>query len=193
MSYLLITAALAQDTLYAPTPPPDSAFVRTINGTALAVEVSTGDVVVEPNAASGYVVVPQGSVTVSAGEASHDLQVEAGRFYSVAFWTGEPTVLIDERSTNMARAGLTLYNLTGSAGLTLGLADGSAAVVEGVASGASGTRIVSAVTADLAVFDGDTAVARFEQKQLERGGGYSVLVSGEPGQLRASWVENSTN
>ena len=74
LSLVFALAAQAADGgdagLYAPEPPPGSAFVRVINGSPTAVTPKIGGQAaasVSSGAASPYVVVPGGSVEVDAG------------------------------------------------------------------------------------------------------------------------------
>jgi len=119
-SVTLAGSALSQDTqgLYAPAPPPDSAFVRVINASTAVVSATVGGkATAAPKAGvSTYVVVPQGSVTAKSGAVSVNLPVVAGKFYS-AVWTGKTfRLMTDLGAENRAKALLMIYNVGYSGG-----------------------------------------------------------------------------
>ena len=74
------------DSLYAPDPPPNSAFVRVVNGMSsdVAATVGTQRVGARMRDASPYVIVPQGAVAFSAGKTAQTVKVQAGKFYTLA-------------------------------------------------------------------------------------------------------------
>ncbi|MCB9759859.1 MAG: alginate O-acetyltransferase AlgF [Alphaproteobacteria bacterium] len=195
---LLATSALAADGLYAPAPPPGSAFVRVVNAT----DAPTKGVAVagkplgalEPGACSPYVVVPEGARSAALGGGlKASVEVHGGAFYTIGVLPGpQQLVLEDATNPNLARARVTLYNLSGAPSVDLKLADGAQTVVAGVAPGETGHRVVNPVSADLAVFAGDAPVETFTGLHLERGAAYSVFVTGAPGALSASWVVDET-
>ena len=178
---LLFGIASAQDLagLYAPAPPPDSAFVRVINTTATPVSATLGSkAAVAPKAGiSTYVVVPQGNVAAKVGAASSNLAVVAGKFYS-AVWNGKTfRLMTDVSADDRAKAQLTVYNLGTRPALDLKTADGKLSVVSGVKPGQSGNRAVNGITVDLAVFGGSKALATFKGAALERGNAYAIVVT----------------
>ena len=173
--------ASAQDLagLYAPAPPPDSAFVRIINATATPLSATLGSkAATAPKAGiSTYVVVPQGNVAAKVGAASNTLAVVTGKFYS-AVWNGKTfRLMTDVSADDRAKAQLTVYNLSTKPALDLKTADGKLSVVGGVKPGESGTRAVNGITVDLAVFGGSKALATFKGAALERGNAYAIVVT----------------
>lgn len=181
---ILLPKAMAQDGLYEPSPPADSAFVRVLN--APAASIGPKRVAAPAGGASAYVVAPQGEVTVQAGGRTQKFSVQAGRFYSVAVRGDRLALLVDPPAENRAKALLVLYNLGGAAGLALKTADGKTAVIEGVKSGASGSRAVNGVTVDLAVFAGPKKLGTLPGVKLERGRAYAVVVTSGGVTLTAS-------
>ncbi|WP_084475004.1 alginate O-acetyltransferase AlgF [Deinococcus pimensis] len=184
--------------LYDPAPPPNSAFVRVVNGTADALDVPLGTVRASARArnASPYVVVPQGAVTLKVGRSTRAVTVEAGRFYSVAV-TGNAdaprvTLLTDEANDDRAKALVAVYNLSKLATVDFKTADGKLTVVEGVTPNTTKTRAVNGVKVDLAVFSKATNLATFKDVQLERGVAYAVIVTDAGGKPTATWVRSAT-
>ena len=178
---LLIGTTTAQDLagLYAPAPPPDSAFVRIINATATPLSATLGSkAATAPKAGiSTYVVVPQGNVAAKVGAANNTLAVVAGKFYS-AVWNGKTfRLMTDVSADDRAKAQLTVYNLSTKPALDLKTADGKLSVVGGVKPGESGNRAVNGITVDLAVFGGSKALATFKGADLERGNAYAIVVT----------------
>ena len=175
------STTLAQDLagLYAPAPPPDSAFVRVINATATPLSATLGSkAAAAPKAGiSTYVVVPQGNVAAKIGAASSSLTVVAGKFYSVV-WNGKTfKLLTDASADDRAKALITVYNLGSAPAIDLKTADGKLSVVSGIKPGESGNRAVNGITVDLAVFSGSKALATFKGAALERGNAYAIVLT----------------
>ena len=170
-----LTTVAAAQTLYAPTPPDGSAFVRLVGGREASFN---GQSVTAPvGAVSPYIVMPEGVLKASAGGAKGNFKVQAGRFYTVALLSGKLQLLTDPDASNRAKALLTLYNLGGAPALSLKTADGRTSVIAGVKPGASASRAVNGVTADLGVFSGTRSLKTLKGVQLERGGAYAVVVT----------------
>ncbi|WP_135230521.1 alginate O-acetyltransferase AlgF [Deinococcus fonticola] len=170
----LLTAAAAQEGLYDPAPPANSAFVRVLNtptGTVAGKAVTA-----EKAAASAYVIVPQGDFEAKLGTTAGKLKVEAGNFYSVMVSGGKLVLLKDQAADNRAKALLTVYNLT-KAPLDLKTADGKTTVVKDVKPGESGSRAVNGITVDLAAFAGSKALGTVKKVKLERGNAYALVVT----------------
>ena len=182
--------ALAQDTqgLYAPAPPPNSAFIRLINATRTPLKATLGgkSASAPKVGISSYLVVPQGKVSMTSGAAGVTLPLSAGKFYS-AVWTGKTfKLLTDSNADDRAKALLTLYNLSSKPSLDLKTADGKLSVVSGVKPGSSGDRAVNGITVDLAAFSGTKALATFKGVSLERGNAYAVVVTDAGSSFTAS-------
>ncbi len=173
-AFLLSPVALAQDGLYDPAPPANSAFVRVIN--APAATLGGKAVTAQPGAASPYVVVPQGDFAARVGTLSSTLKAEAGKFYTVITTGGKLALLLDQAADNRAKALLTVYNLSKSS-IDLKTADGKTAVVAAVKPGASGSRAVNGITVDLSAFVGDKALGTVKAVKLERGNAYALVVT----------------
>lgn len=178
---LSVSTAVAQDLqgLYAPAPPPDSAFVRLLNATSAPLKATLGgkDATAPKTGIGTYLVIPQGSVVLKSGSVSVSAPVVAGKFYS-AVWTGKTFKLMtDSSADDRAKALLTVYNLSKAPALDLKTADGKLSVVSGVKPGQSGSRAVNGITVDLAAFSGAKAVATFKGVALERGNAYAIVVT----------------
>jgi len=171
----LSSVAFAQAGLYEPAPPANSAFVRVLN----APTATLGDKTVsaEKNAASPYVVIPQGDFTAKLGTLTGKLKVEAGKFYSVIQNGSKLVLLTDPSADNRAKALLVIYNLSKNASIDLKTADGKTAVVSGVKPGESGNRAVNGITVDLAAFSGDKALGTLKGVKLERGNAYALVLA----------------
>lgn len=171
---MLSGPAFAQAGLYAPAPPADSAFVRIIG--ASSASLNTKNVAAKKGAASAYVVIPQGSVTIKVGSNLQKFDVKAGGFYSVVDMGGKLTLLTDQAANNRAKALLTVYNL-GKGSIDLKTADGKTSVVAAVSPGHSGSRAVNGITVDLAAFAGSKALGIIKGVKLERGSAYALVAS----------------
>lgn len=175
LTLLSASVAAAQEGLYAPAPPANSAFVRILNAPSATLGGKT--VTAPAGAASTYVVIPQGEFTAKVGAASSPLKVEAGKFYSVVSNGGKLSLLTDQASENRAKALLTVYNLSKSSSVDLKTADGKTTVVTGVKPGQSGSRAVNGITVDLAAFAGGKTLGTLKGVKLERGNAYALVVT----------------
>ncbi len=209
MRHLLVGSALvfglsaahaADDDLYDPAPPPGSAFVRVVHaapgaGTVSAELDGVDQAGLGLGAVTPYIAMQRGARKVKVGaKAEASLEVAAGGWYTVVL-TGDgkkTQVLQDPINTNMAKAQLVLYNLTATPGAVLETADGSLEVIGAVAAMGSGHRAVNPLEVDLAVHLGDRQVQVFPGVELSEGLGYSVVLTGAPGQEQAVWITNQT-
>ena len=173
--FLALCATSGAQQLYAPAPPANSAFVRVIGAPAATLE--TQPVMAAKDAASAYVVIPQGTLTAKVGTVSQKFTVVAGKFYSVVLLGGKLSLLTDQAADNKAKALLTVYNLSSAAALDLKTADGKLSVVSGVKPGESGSRTVNGITVDLAAFSGTKTLGALKAVKLERGNAYAVVVT----------------
>ena len=99
---LALSSVSGAQQLYAPAPPANSAFVRVVGAPAATLE--TQPVTAAKDAASAYVVIPQGILTARVGTASQKFTVVAGRFYSVVLLGGKLSLLTDQAADNKAKA-----------------------------------------------------------------------------------------
>lgn len=169
-----VSMAAAQEGLYDPAPPANSAFVRVVG--APSATLGTKTVTAEKGGASTYVVVPQGTFTVKVGPLTRRLVVAAGKFYTLVPQGPRLLLLDDQPFDNRAKALLTVYNLSKTPLVDLKTADGKTAVITGVKPGASGSRAVNGITVDLAAFAGDKALASLRDVRLERGKAYALVL-----------------
>ncbi len=190
----------AESGLYDPAPPPGSAFVRVINATTapdIAASLDgAGWTKTEASGPSAYRPVPAGAHEAAIAGKSTAFSVEAGQFYSVVAGgdaaAPEVTVMPDPKLDSMAKALISLYNLTDKPGLSLKTADGKIPVIEAVGADAAGNRQVNPLKVQFAVFDGDQSVAQIEEVSIERGAAYSVIVTDIGGKLQAQWARSAT-
>ena len=167
------------DGLYDAPPPPNSAFVRIIDASGTGnIIVSLGDVsvTVPVSAVSGYAIVPAGKLPVTLGEATAEVEVAAGKFYSIAvFSAAAPTVMEDVAIANPAKAGIYFYNLAKEGNATLFAPKQNVAVIDTVAAGKTGFRDINAVTLDLEVRTSG-APTLMKDVALKRRAGLTIVV-----------------
>ena len=198
--------ALAADGgLYAPDPPPDSAFARFIVGGSgpAGVDVSVDGVsrvkALALGQPSNYLVVPAGSHAIkvsSAGKsdslATFTLKAEAKNFYTLPVMAGKVSLLTDGTNKDKLKALLAVYNLVpGAAGLSINTADGATKVFSNVPSGQGKSLAVNAVSVDLKVTLGAAGVA-LKKATFASGGAYSIVVYGTAAQPQALLSQNRT-
>jgi alginate O-acetyltransferase complex protein AlgF len=163
--------------------------------TAPALSVVIGDTSYEELAfaqASSYRVVLQGQRRLQAGEISQDLEIAAGKFYTLALTPNGVVILEDASSSNRAKALLLLYNLSDIATVDLKTADGKTEVFAGVLPATQKSIEVNGVTVDLAVSGAGSELQVFPGLSLERGAAYSIIVLGTANQPTVLWVQSET-
>jgi alginate O-acetyltransferase complex protein AlgF len=186
-----------EDGLYAPAPPADAAFVRIIHalpeGPTLSATIDdTAYGEVSFAQASPYRVVPQGLRKVVAGDVSQEIEVQAGKFYTLALMTKGVVVLEDASSTNRSKALLLLYNLSDLPTIDLKTADGKTDVLLGVTPETETSVEVNGITVDLAVSSQGQELQAFPRVSLERGAAYSAVVVGTAEAPTVIWVQSET-
>ncbi len=196
MSLLLLSfgLVLAQQTVYAPPPPDNAAFVRVINASPSTASLNTsiGDAsfdTLEYGGISAYKVVLAGSYDLTAAGLSGSVSVEAGNYYSVVL-SNDVSVMKDPQNTNLAKTMLVLYNVSDSGAVAMKTADGSTAVIEGVDASSMNSILVNPIQVDLAAFEGTTSINSFAGLSLQSGAVYSMVVMGSADSLTANWVRN---
>ena len=188
--------ALAVDEgLYEPAPPANSAFVRVIDADAALKTVSAtlggvGFGKVTYPAISPYVVIPAGEKELVAGKLKEKLNLEAGRYYSVALMNGTSKLLEDPSINNPAKARVYFYNLSDAADATLFAPKQKAPILSKQAPGTSTSREMNALTLPLQVLADDKNVKIFPDVALKRRMGTSAVLAGKKGAYRAVIAEN---
>lgn len=196
LAMLFFSSALAQEGLYDPAPPANSAYVRAFN-----LDASSTELTVEKKnygklntlSASAYLIVPEGKQNALVNKASQSLSFSAGKYYTLLLQGGKVQVMEDESNTNRAKALITLYNLTDSKNVGLKTADGKATVFKDVEIGKSKSQAVNGIKVALSVVNGNDTLQTFKETQLERGAAYSVFVTGSKGTYKAVWVQATTS
>lgn len=198
MMPFLAAVALAQEpgdaALYAPEPPPGSAFLRVLNGQSAVATAEFGGrrvTALAGGAASPYVPLPAGPVAVSSGPAKGNGDLEAGRFYTAALVSSGVRILADPAPPSRLKAGLVLYNLLQAGPLDLVTADATIRILEDVAPLAVGGREVNALKVALAV-EGNARVGACPESHLVRAAVYSVIAWSGPKGPQVSCIENET-
>lgn len=194
----------AVEELYAPAPPAGSAFVRFMNASAGPVPLTLAGRSVGTLGAydvSAYFVAAAGPKSATAGKARLELPVAAGNYYTLVVQTlaaqagkGEGlTILTDTANPHLAKAQVSLYNLSSLPTVALKTANGAATLVDGVGPQAQGQRAVNAITVDLAVFSDGRVLQAFPGVSLAQGAAYSAVVfPGTQGPL-IRWTPNRTD
>lgn len=198
LGFTAAEAAGADDALYDPAPPPNSAFVRVIDARGegnLQVTVGDAAVTVPASGVSPYVVVPQGEQDVALSTQSGKVTLAAGKYYTIALYVGgstEPKLIEDEILTNPAKSGIYVYNFSDAPTVKLYAPKPKVAVVDNLKPGVSAFKSVNAVTVDLALMEGDKTLADFDQLALKRRTGLTFVVFGAGEAKKAIAVPNET-
>ena len=187
---LLCSLALAGEGLYPPAPPADAALVRVVEAGG-AWKVAGKDLAAGAGA-SAYVAVQAGARTLDPpGPAGESKTLVAGHYYTAALLQdGSVRLFDDPPREDLAKATLRLYNLSGAPAPELRTADGKITVVSAVVPASAGMRAVNPISAGFTVWADGAAIATFPATKLAAGASYSVFVFGQPGALRAVWVED---
>jgi alginate O-acetyltransferase complex protein AlgF len=188
--------AFAQEALYDPAPPPNSAFVRLVDAARASTTgtVDSAELDVSGDGVSSFIVVPAGSHRIALGATSTETALDAGNYYTVVFneaGAGAPTVIRDDVLTNPAKAGLHFYNFSGKPGLSLTAPKQNVAIFEDVGPGQMKFRPVGAVDVDLTVTSGGSTLAEVGSVKLERRAAKSVMVLAAADGVETVVVDNT--
>lgn len=183
----------ADEGVYGPVAPPNSAFVRVFNATAQPeLQARIGDKTLDEIPAYGaseFVFLPPGKYTLTAGAASQAVSLQANKFYTAALEGKALRLMDNERYTNRLKALVIVYNLVDGSTLSLKTPDGRP-VIENVGPDSSASREVNAVKVNLALYDGAKKITDVKPMNLERGRAFSLFVAGDKDQPVTSWVVN---
>lgn len=190
---------LADEALYDPAPPANSAFLRLISASETAAgagAIAGNDVNLGEFNVSDYVVVPGGKSAVELGGKNAEIDCPTGKYCSVLFdisGGAAPVVIVDEVLENPAKSGLHFYNLTDQPALTLSAPDQGVDLFKDVPSGGMQFRQVGAVTVNLSVKAAEAEIAKIQGAALKRRTGHSVVVRGNGEKASAALVENTVS
>lgn len=184
------TSALAAG-LYAPPPPPNSAYVRMIPaGGATQATVGGKKLSATAGTPSPYVVIKAGTAPIEAGAIKSSKALAAGRYYSVVLAGKQASVLEDPGMASRVKATIIFYNLTSRPGLELRTADGKMVVAAATAPGRQTSRQVNAATAAFGVFGSGAALASTAPQAINRGFSYSAIATEKGGAVKISWAKS---
>jgi hypothetical protein len=170
-------ARAADDGLYASAPPPGSAFVRFVSSEPVKGNVRGKQFpTVSAGHASPYLPVAQGDAKITAGAASISYDLKPGGHYSAVLTGGKLTVLEEPENGNKLKTQIILINLSKEKDISLKTPDGSTSVIESVEPGKLSARPVNPIKTGFTVYAGDSKIASLDEKSLERGSGYAVVV-----------------
>ncbi len=180
--------------LYAPTPPPDSAFVRLVNASTIATKLGIGQKAMsfQSQESSAYQVFKEGAYTLFGGTATTGtaIKLEAGNFYTVILLSGKWWINTDRTNSSLTQARIAVYN-TSSLTVSVKTADGKLALWEKLAAKQYQMRPVNAVKVRLAVFVGSKILA-LPETELEPNTAYSIFIFGDAKTQQAIWRRNRT-
>lgn len=164
--------------VYGPSAPGDSAFVRLINLLPDPVRVGLGATIIGPAARAEVTpyrpVVPDVYLARIKGR-EREVVPKAGTYLTIASTPGGIVLFDDPPHTDPARAQLFLYNLTMIPSISLKSADGRTPVISNVRPDSSASVVVNAVSVGLAVFTGESLVKPLGVLELKRGASFSVF------------------
>lgn len=176
--------AQAQEGLYGPQTPQDTAFVRFVHA-ATSVPEATFSIAGVPFATTEYThvtpydLLAEGTHTISVDELTTELTTDVGGFYTVVLMPEDLLVITDTPLEDPAKARLFLYNLSTLDTIDLQTADGDTEVLTGVAAGSSSSIEVNPADVTLAVFHQGEVLQELSDLQLERGAAYGIFVMGD--------------
>ena len=186
--------ALAQDEGLYPAPPPaDAAFVRIVHAApdVESINIVVGDTSfpeIDFGQATDHYIVIQGKRKASLGQLEQEIEIAAGKLYTLAITSSEGNVVLtlveDTIISNRTKALLSLYNFSSLEKVSLKTADGSVDILLDIVPLQTGNIEVNGINIDLATF-ADGPIEVFEGVGLERGKTYSVIVMDGPTSAQA--------
>jgi alginate O-acetyltransferase complex protein AlgF len=201
-----VESAQANDQqLYDAAPPADSAFIRVINGTADAVDVTVGAAAyakVAKGSAASYQIVKEGEYNpalVVSGKSTQEaaLKVVAGKYYTLAVVKDAADAdgvavkeMEDAQMSNPAKAYVYFYNLSDKANAAVRAPKFNKDVTAVTSTPASASKDLGQATVDLAVTAEGKDVKLFSAVALQRRAGVTFVLSGAGDALEATMVAN---
>jgi alginate O-acetyltransferase complex protein AlgF len=190
-----VAMADADQQLYDPAPPADAAFVRVLNANPSGeISATIGDArfgnVAYPGL-SPYMVVKQGEQTLKAGSASETINVEAGKYYTLAVAPdGKVVTLKDAIIEQPSKAYVYFYNFSDAAKASLRATKQNMDIAGDVAPNRSMHREMNALTLAMAITADGKTVQTFPSVALKRRSGTSFVLAGTGDAKKAVWIEN---
>ena len=183
----------AQDAgLYAKPIDPNSAFVRVISPGSSIASVKGSSFSGLTDGVSPYVAVDPGDVTVSSSLTNARVEAGAGKFYTAILTQSGAKTVMDDMSTNPAKASLTLYNLSDAADAAVFVPQAKSEAISKVESGNAKTVALRApLKLDLVVKVAGKDVADLKTVEFKRGSGMTVVLTGSGGSLSAVAVPST--
>ena len=177
---LLVATAGAQEDLYGPQAPRDTAWVRVLNAASddPLVPQLDGEPWEELGYGEGtaYRPIQPGSHHMELGGAQVTLEAGPESFTTVALLPEGPLVLPDRPLEDISRGLLTLYNLTGDERLDLLAGDGTL-LFEGVGPGTAESLAIAEAEVELLVRDeAGEPVGSLDSRLYARGEAHSLIV-----------------
>ena len=173
-----------QGSVYGPSAPGDSAFVRVVNAApgAQSLVVSLGatrfDALKYAEVSPYRPVIPDIYLVRAFGN-QMELVAKTKTYFTIVCTSKSILILEDATHVDPARAQIFLYNLSSVPSLDLKSSDGKTILIAGVKSGSSSVKVVNAVAASLAVFAGSSRVKQLGDLGLARGSSFSVFAFGD--------------
>lgn len=199
-----IGAAYAEELLYDPEPPADSAYVRVIRAsgdgaTSLSVDGDVRVARLEAGSASDYMVLSAGkhiltmkSSDYKNSERSTTLDVLAGRAITVAYTdASQPLFFEDKANANKLKSVLAAYQLSGQKfPVDIRSEDGKVSVFKQLTPDSMHALMVNPIKINLAAFNEAKLLAKMTV-DMKPGGTYSLLLfPGKHGAVTAQVIQN---
>lgn len=170
-------AVSAQDGLYAPVLPGDTAFVRIVNTSETAVTVDLGPVRIGPvqtKTGSDYAPVRPGVSVVFVANTRLPVTAAPGSFRTVVISAESAMVFDDPHHDDPLRAQFRVYNLSATT-IRVDAIEPSAPLFEGIPAGEAEYLTLNAVPVLVGVTR-DDGTLHHEQIEFSRGDSYSLVV-----------------
>jgi len=169
------------DGLYASAPPPGSAFVRFINGDmgkplkgSVRGKESPS---VAPGHAGGYMSAPPGQAQIAFGaDATTSYDLKPAGHYDAILANGHLTIVDEPINDNKLKTQIVLINASREKDVSLKTADGKLTVIEPAQPEKLGARAVNPVKAAFAIYSGGNKIVDLDERSLERGSDYVIVV-----------------
>lgn len=164
-----LPAMAADEGLYDPVAPAGSSFIRSVKS----------------DNASPY--------RIADKENKEQKKLEDGKFYSLVSDTDNEKLLEDKPPQNRSKAVISIYNFASQSPLRLKTSDGKVAITEPAAYGEGKFRDINGTKVAIGVFDGDKKLTDIGEKSLQRGAGYTILVTKGKDAPKADFIEASVD
>ncbi|MBQ0711605.1 MAG: alginate O-acetyltransferase AlgF [Porticoccus sp.] len=186
----------AENVLYDPVAPDNSAFIRLINldnnPTIFKLSIKADAQNIPPHSVGGFIFFPPGEINATVNSIDKKITANASDVVNLINISGEQVILVEEYFESSHKSLATLYNFSES-DLSLRTINGKHTLIDSIDSMKSGSREINEVKVDLGVFEGEKLVSDVGSVSFKKGRSFSFVVYSKNGSLNILQAVNTVD